>query len=335
MNLIDKSHIVCCTDDNYAPYCGCMIISLLQNGKCHNPVIHILTDNLSIDNKKKIVDIVQDNGGTICWHIVDDNKLVNAKFRKKNPLSRAAYFRILLPSILDQNINVVLYLDCDLIIKSDISYLFSIDIRNYALAAVSDLIEEPRSDEHRFQFPLSYNEFYFNSGVMLINLHYWRNNNSESQLIEFSERERTVFFHDQDALNYVFKSKWLMLPPDTCYFNGCLYEQINFKRKRDYINYNKNPKIIHFASNEKPWHNIPYYPNRSVFMEYFKKTKWGNNVININKKNSIMSTARFLFITYRNIMFACPILLRIFADIFVFILSIISLGRINYFKWKH
>ena len=43
---------------------------------------------------------------------------------------------------------------------------------------------------------------YFNSGVMLINLDYWRANNVKEKVIDFISRKPEVIrFADQDGLN--------------------------------------------------------------------------------------------------------------------------------------
>lgn len=332
---MNEKHFVCCTDDNYAPYCGCMLLSLLRNGNCSNSAIHILIECLSQDNIEKISNIVKENGGNVEFHNVDGEILTDAKFRKKNPLSKAAYFRVLLSSVLSQDVKTVMYLDCDMIIVGDISYIFDINISKYALAAVKDLIEEPRCEEHRFQFPLGYNDVYFNSGFMYINLQYWREHNSETELIKFAKKERHVFFHDQDALNYVFKGKWLMLPPDTCYFNGCLYEQISFSRKRDFVDYKSNYKVIHYASSEKPWHKSIYYPNKKEFNDFLCQTPWKGCYLSVSFKRQIKAAFRFSFVSIRNVIYQSPAIIRLLSDSIVFLIFMASLGRIPYYKWKH
>lgn len=84
----------------------------------------------------------------------------------------AAYYRLLLSSVLPQNLDKVLYLDCDMIVMRDIQEIFKIEIDNYALAATIDKF--PYTEKHRLQLHMEVGERTFCSGIMLVNLKYWR-----------------------------------------------------------------------------------------------------------------------------------------------------------------
>ena len=47
-------HIACSTDDNYAPLCGVMICSLLDNNQGKPMHVHVLTNSLSDDNRYRL-----------------------------------------------------------------------------------------------------------------------------------------------------------------------------------------------------------------------------------------------------------------------------------------
>lgn len=326
-------HIVCSTDDNYAPYCGTMLYSLLDNNKNSVFHIHILIEQLGEENKKKLGEIAKTFNSILEFHHIDSKKLDKVKFRKKKPLSKAAYYRILLPSTLDESIHKVLYLDCDIIVLNNIDYLFKLDIQNYALAAVKDLNTQPCCLEHYNQLSFDYNDDYFNSGLMVINLKYWRDNLCEPKLISFAEQDRTVFFHDQDALNYLFKKVWYRLSPQTCFFNLCLYEQIDFNNREDFLEYINQIYIIHYAATEKPWHKLFFYPNKSYFVKYYKQTPWKDKAL-LTHPCIIKAYRRILFIKIKNVAYHSPILFRAFIDALFFIVNVCCLGRLNYPKWR-
>ena len=46
-------HIACSTDDNYAALCGVMLYSLMENNKQNRLHLHILSNELSEENKNK------------------------------------------------------------------------------------------------------------------------------------------------------------------------------------------------------------------------------------------------------------------------------------------
>jgi len=325
-------HIVCNTDNNYAPYCATMLYSLLNVSKGEYS-IHILIDTLNEQCKSRIEESLKPFACQVFFHIVNDEKLNGVKFRQNNPLTKAAYFRLLISSILDESITKVLYLDCDIIVKKDISPLFDIDISAYALAAIRDLIVVPRTEEHRNQLSLSYDQYYFNSGLMIINLEYWRNNDSEKKLIEFAKKERTVYFHDQDALNYVFKGQWYMLPPYICYLNLCLYEQLYFNHYRDFTRYKTDCYVIHYASNEKPWHKLHFYQNKKDFMSIYNMTCF-KDTPQLKYGRTRAAYKRILFVNFRNLMYQTPLLIKIVIDMIHAVIYTISFKWAFYTKWK-
>ena len=203
-------NITCNTDDNYAQHCTAMLCSLFENNKDEEITVHVLCGNLSETNRQLIKDLSVRYQQQVLFHAVDESVLDGVQFRSKRPLTKAAYYRLLLSSIL-RDVDKVLYLDCDMIVLGKIKELFDIELDNYALAAVLDPM--PYNNQHQMQLHLSTETHTFCSGIMLVNLEYWRKNNIESQLLEFAKRKREpVYLHDQDVLNYVLKDHWFMLP---------------------------------------------------------------------------------------------------------------------------
>lgn len=324
-------HVVCSTDNNYAPYCGTMICSLLENNK-YDFNIHIIFDNLSDENKTKLKNLIISYNSLCTFHKINID-LNTKQVEGSRALPNTTYYRLLLSSLMPNDIHKVLYLDCDIIILQDISYLYTINLLEYSVAAIADLKCMPLNGEHRNNMSIPYNETYFNAGIMLINLDYWRNNNIEKQLLNIIN-SKPLFFHDQDALNYVLKGTWYMLPPQACYLNLCPIELLYFKTKNDLYAYLNDIKIIHYISNIKPWHDILMYPNRKFFMNYIKKTPWGKDLKKVPLKCKFKFYKRIINIRLNNIYALSPAIIRIFCDTLLFLLSIISLGKINYLKKK-
>lgn len=306
--MINNIDIVCSTDRIYAPYCGIMLYSLLSNNRDNNKtiVVHILSDGIDDLLKEKLLLTCKDFDAKCIFYDVKVEKLNLVKFRSKNPLSKAAYFRILLGSTLPSTVKKILYLDCDIIVDSNIYDLFSIDLSNYALAAVRDGDEVPVNDEHRAQLNFTDNTPYFNSGVILINLDFWRANEVEPALISFSTLDRFVYFHDQDALNYIFKDKWFELSPVWNKYNVRLLKNEMFHNEDDYKSYLYKPKIIHYASRYfKPWFRIFGLNEKKKFDYYRSKSRFFD--IKDKKTSNLLFIYRtLLIINYKNFLFKAP-----------------------------
>lgn len=269
-----KLDIVINTDDNYIQHSMAMLCSLYENNKIHNITLHILSNKLTSKNKNHIIEITERYNNEYLFYQVDETILEGVQFRNKRPLTKAAYYRLMLTSLLNSKINKVLYLDCDLIILQDISELFNLEIDNYALAACLDKF--PYSSKHRSQLHMEMDTRTFCSGVMLVNLDYWRKNNSEKYLIEYAKRKREeVWLHDQDVLNYLFKNKWFFLPPKWNKLAYSLLPEAHYAIKRfDIFEYIYSPIILHYAdATYKPWYDI-IVPNKKYYINYLKLSKY-------------------------------------------------------------
>lgn len=90
-----------------------------------------------------------------------------------------ALARCYFSSILPQE-DKVIYLDTDLVIYNSLQELWDLDLTNYALAAVEDT-----NAINKFQRPFMNSlSNYFNSGVLVMNLKYFREHHFEEKLDE-------------------------------------------------------------------------------------------------------------------------------------------------------
>ncbi len=273
--MSNEIHIACSTDDNYAPLCGVMVCSALHNNRGGQMVVHILANMLSDDNRYRFQRQCETYGAQCLFHQVDESRLEGCQYRTKvHPLSSAAYYRILLASILEE-VSRVIYLDCDMIVRSDLSQAFGMNLGGNGVAAVEDY-DTPVDMEHYRQLGLNDGDKYFNSGFMVIDLDYWRHHNTEQQLLQFAKRKRKVYFHDQDALNCVFRANWQRLSPEWNYFNVAQIRVDHlFENKEEAHRFFSSPKVVHFPGRYfKPWLDTTCIPYRKEWLFYLEKSEW-------------------------------------------------------------
>ena len=172
-------NVLCSTDDNFAQHCAVMATSLLRHTG-NSVTIHVIESELSSDNQKKLEETINANGGEIIFHHVRDDYAKLLEVQDGCAVSDAAYYRFYVTSLIkDESIEKILYLDCDIVVMDDVAKLFQIDISDYPLAAVRDIVN-PANEKQMFGISFSYRDRYFNSGVLLINLKLWRENNLQS-----------------------------------------------------------------------------------------------------------------------------------------------------------
>lgn len=205
----DIIHIVFCVNDAYVPYICVTIKSILENSNGKSVSVHILTDCISDINRKRLSDEFGSHKNIsvrICQ--VDDAKL---KGLGTGNLTIHAWYRILLPDILPQDISRVLYLDADTIVTDSIGDLFEMDMTDKSIAAALD----PASFNDMTYCRCGYDKHkqYICSGVILMNLDYWRQNNLTDKIIDYARRNNEkLLFQDQDAINYICQDTKIILP---------------------------------------------------------------------------------------------------------------------------
>lgn len=265
---MDIINIVVTVDINYIQHAGVMLCSLFENNWENHFNVYIIIDFDHNDNLQQLKKLVNRYKQELEFIKIDKTQVNNLIL--SGHATQAVYFRLLIPLVLDRNISRVLYLDSDIIIKRDIRKLWEVEIEEYALAAVA----EPLFDRHE-QLGISVENSYFNSGVMLINLDYWRKENISQKVLKFIQNNPDkIIFWDQDGLNVFLKDQWLELPPvwnqQTSHFSLPAIE-VAEKKILECLN---DPAIIHYSSKFKPWHFWCDHPLKAEYYTYLKSTPW-------------------------------------------------------------
>lgn len=268
--------IVHCLDDRYVPMCATAIVSLCENNIDLPVHYHIISSSLSSGSRKDLAEIIEKYGKAVTFYDVDGSILKDCSVRDGDHVSVAAYLRILIPRVLPQSVKTALYLDCDLIVCGNIDSLFSISMDGYALGGVYDPCVEHMATYNRLKYSPEHR--YFNTGVLLFNMDYWRENDIAGKMFEFIRKypERLLYW-DQDAINSVLVGKIKRLP-FKYNMTDALYQR-NPNLRQEYLDEIipclANPTILHFATSDKPWlRKDAAHPLKDRFYNYLSKTKW-------------------------------------------------------------
>jgi len=264
--------ILVSSDNNYVQHLGVMLTSLLSNcSLSHNIVITVINDSIDNINQEKLE--------SICCRFNANFKFLNSdtfnalKYKPKNNSSLSAFNRLYVDEIYDKSINEVLYLDCDLVVRNDISEIFKTNLSNHTIAAV-------RNDGIHYQkiLGMPHDQVFFNSGVMLINLERWRQKKIAQQAIQFLEENfETMKRNDQDVLNALLFDDWFELKPT---WNAHLYfytsPQFSLCKPEELKEVKNDPAIVHFTTNNKPWLYMSEHPYKNEYYNYLEKTEWAS-----------------------------------------------------------
>lgn len=275
-----RINIVCATDDNYVPYCGVMITSVFENSAGRTVKVFIMIDKpLKESNQAAFSKLAEKYGQSIEYCLVDKSFLENFPLKGDGAdyWSIVTYYRLYAADLLPKDVDKVLYLDCDTIVDGQIGGLFDMDWSGYAVGVVSDMCVNWTNYYEHLHYDRSLG--YFNAGVVLMNLDYWRKNGIGQKCLDFlGEHYDWVVNNDQDVLNYVCRDKKKNLPLTFNYqiqFRMSYFFRTFSDEMKEQVVETSKPVIIHYAAELKPWMVQYYaYPFKKVWHKYKKISPW-------------------------------------------------------------
>lgn len=275
---METIEIVACTDHRYVMLVGVMIHSVCKNNKDQEVRFHIVIDeNVTEEDRNDLRDVAGRN--VVLFYEVGSQAFLSMPLFPH--ISRATYYRLLIPQILPEDIHKVLYLDCDIIVRHSLLPLWETDIDGYAVAAVIDNLDSDIGTFNRLRYSPQLG--YFNAGVLLLNLKYCRENDIHSEILSYMKNHsENIIFCDQDILNYVLRERKRPLPIKYNFQTAFLFsvEHCAFdywKYEKEVLEARKDPVILHYST-EKPWKEGCNHPFRSTFLRYQDETKWKGRI---------------------------------------------------------
>lgn len=300
-------HIVYASDDNFAEILGVSIVSLFENNQSASSItIYILDSGISEENKRLIEDVCNKYDRTLPIWIKATNieeKLGIAVNMDRGSLSQ--YARLFVSSSIPNEVNRVLYLDCDIIINKPLFELWNLDLQGKTIGALMDAF----SRYYRANIELNQDDIMFNSGVMLIDLTLWKKNCIEDKLMAFIKRHNgKIQQGDQGALNAVLSHETYCIEPkfnSVTIFYDFTYEEMLAYRKPPYF-YPKeevekavsDPVIIHYTTSflsRRPWCEGCEHRYKDRWLFYKEISPWKEAKLRPYKSTKYKEAALFLY----------------------------------------
>lgn len=254
--------IVFICDDNYCMPTAVCIQSIKNTLRCTKEVIniHVCTFGLN-DSNMKLLKSLCSSTINVVLDVFDENiyKRKIGEIKQRSHVTPTALIKFELANFFN-NIDSVLYLDSDIVIKSDISELLQVNIMNAYLAATYEFWNHIAFIEYSLIKKLS-NEFYFNSGVMLLNLKKMREDNISEKLWFYKLNKAKSTLMDQESLNAICASTAIQLPIkwnfNPIFFQKKYIKEINRVYNTNYSTVQELEEdacIIHYVgATDKPW----------------------------------------------------------------------------------
>ena len=278
----DKIVIVCSADAGYVMPLAAMVKSVLVNIRTElGIVLYIIDGGISGQDKEKLLKSWHDT--RLMVNFIQLHETISPDLplwgRIKNSI---VYQKMLMTAFIPELFEKAIFLDCDLIVKGDLAELWKTDMGDRSVLAVQDLVIPYVASLYGIS---AYKELgippeakYFNTGLMVANLSWWRRNNITVKAFNYVQTYRkTIFFFEQEALNAVLSGTWGELDPrwnqiETV--SGRSFFRCTHLDDNIYQQITEDPFVVHFAGTFKPWVHHNKRPARELYFHYLDMTEW-------------------------------------------------------------
>lgn len=241
-------------NDRYADALCVMLASLFAHNRVAS--VYCLYHTLSEENQEKIA--LQVKGGGAAMHFLFVDVSLYEGFPVTDRLTLECYFILLAHQQLPQDMERILYLDCDVIVDGSLKELYETDFEGNYLAACGqsykDIEGHPWPSGARPE-----KGDCFNSGVILFHLSLMRRDITAETYLAAAKQGRYKFqLADQGLLNLVFWQKTKYLDTMKWNFRISMYEAFV---KDGNTELSERPVIYHYVNRDyykigrgcKPW----------------------------------------------------------------------------------
>lgn len=274
----DAVYIALAANSNYLMPCTVLLQSVFE----HNANLSIVVCLLHIEGSISEKDLAELEK----WIAEKGSRLKRLPVRPEQLSSfpetrhgKAALLRLCLPELLPE-VDKILYLDGDIVVKGSLAELFAVDLGRNRIAAVRDTC--PVYHPERMQLlHIAPEHWYFNSGVVLMSLAAFRKIDLAGTVRRYANEHFDVIESpDQDTLNFICQGSTLYLHPR---YN------MNYSVERDVAaqtwgrnevaEAKKNPVVLHYIGAVKPWSSVYCtHPRRKDWWRCLAKTPYAGYV---------------------------------------------------------
>lgn len=233
------------------------LITMLRSFNHSNPYpvdIYIFSNDISLEDLEIYKTYLSD---TNTYHIIriPESALLEAPVSSRYPTEM--YYRIFAGKFLPSHLEKILYLDPDIIVKGDLTELYSMDMKDAFFAGACN-IRRFLKRFNQIKNGAPKDAEYINTGVLLMNLRELRKHQNEQEVFSYIEQKKHLLtLPDQDIISALYGEKIILidklvynLSDRTIRFHN-LHCGPDKKIDLDWVE--KNTKIIHYFGRNKPW----------------------------------------------------------------------------------
>lgn len=259
-------NILVSANDKYIMPLTVMLTSLLENNRNTGISVYFLYSDVSAENFRILEDMIQSSGQTLIPVRIPEQVFSSLKTAKR--ISRETFFRLLVTKYVPADVKRILWLDCDIIVRGDLSGLYHTELDGCSLAGCERTDRMQASFKQYFEkFGLPEPVHYINAGVLLMDLETLRQMEMETLITECIEKYGADSFKyaDQDLINIIFRGKIRLLD----------YREYNLMTNAELytagLSCPDRCVVIHYAGRLKPW-QFTDVPFADIWKQYYDRS---------------------------------------------------------------
>ena len=268
-------------NDAYTPYAYVMMQSHFEKNPEAEVFVYLLQYDLSEGSREALSRLAEQNGNHLILLPIDTTKL-SEKLPRTMEWPLEVYFRLLLPDLLPDDVDRILYLDADIIVNQNLRSFYESDFKGKLILGCRDLALknltteqclENRSEKLRTLFE---EQRYINSGVLLFCMEELRKNYHFQDYLNLAEElDYRIFSPDQDLINYLHRDEIGYV--DEWKYNFLTW--IGANNGYDYERTKREVAILHYAG-QGPWKggNHVHYSLERFWWEQAVKTPYAKEL---------------------------------------------------------
>ena len=264
-------------DGGYAPWASVVIRSCLLVQPEASFSFEILHDgSVGSEDGRRFERLVSGTKSEVRLHAFDRRRI--DRLPATLDFGPIVWLRFFLPEVLGDR-ERALYLDSDTLVTDRLVDLWQTPLDGAPLAAVANVVE-PAARPHLSELGLTYPGEFFNSGVLLLDLAAFRREDETGHLLAYATANaKTLKWPDQDALNVVFRDRWLSLHPRWNAQNSLWTWRawaVEVFGEELVLEATQSPAIRHFEGPylAKPWHFLCSVPGCTEYRKVLAETPW-------------------------------------------------------------
>ena len=269
-------------DENYGIGLAVAVRSAIEKlSSACDPEIYVLDNSLSAGSRARLSKVVQsvDRGERLRWIHIPGDRLRGLP--SHGWVTTSSYSRLFIADLLPADVSRAIYLDADVLVRRDLSPLFTLPLGEACVAAVRDYVVTSTADERCGVRDRSEPRPYFNAGVLVIDVPCWRRLELGQRALAYVGAGEPLRLMDQDALNAVVNIwaeldyRWnVQQPPDRLFAADYVRPEMEARLYKVRWKLYRAAAVVHFLGNTKPWHHSCTTAGTTGWVHALVRTGW-------------------------------------------------------------